>query len=114
MSVAETTAANVVDKYPSCHYKFGIARNPIWRFTQYQDIEGYTKMFVLAVMARAPEAAMLEACMISMYHGEPGLDNIASGGERPPSGDGNEPFFVYMVSKTAWGAATARATRRAP
>jgi len=80
------------------HFKFGIARNPAWRFKLYRA-EGYHRMMCLACDMDPEIACMQEACLIRVFIRVPGIDNIASGGERPPAGHDDGPWFTYVVVK---------------
>ena len=109
---AEMIASGVVDRHPRCHFKFGLARNPIWRFSKYQE-DGYGKMVVLATFETDAEAALLEACMIRLFSDSACLDNIATGGERPPPRQDGGMVFVYIVIKTPdMARSTPRALKR--
>ena len=96
----ERKAMGVIAKYPLSHFKFGFAKNPVWRMELYNGQAGYDHMYLLSVEEDPHCVCLLEAfCIRLLGKDSDRCDNVALGGEMPPPSHDGLPWFLYFVVK---------------
>ena len=114
LSHSRNSCSSVLEKFRDRRepvaFKFGITSGPEHRWENpsygYRK-DHWQKMYVLHKSQEAGSISMLEAAMIALFDGEPGLQNESAGGENPPQAT---PCYFYLVVRGFPGPAVSRLT----